>query len=111
MLALPYGAADTGPICSAPRRMAGVQRAMTRKKPREMRADRDRTDAGTAAAVRNTKRLVQIQMRHVGAERSRRGQTDQRIQIRAVDIDLAAAAWTMSQISLIRVSNTPCVDG
>ena len=55
-----------------------------------MRADADRTDAGAAAAVRNAERLVQVEMRHVGAELAGRGEADERIQVRAVDVHLAA---------------------
>src|SRR5213075_448796 len=64
--------------------------AMSGKKRREMCPARDGTDAWSAAAVRNAKGLVQIEVRNIGAEAARRCQTDQRIQIRAVDIHLAA---------------------
>ena len=55
-----------------------------------MRLARDRPHAGTAAAVRNAERLVQVEVRHVGAELAGRGEADQRVQVRAVDVDLAA---------------------
>ena len=90
MLALPYGAADTGPIASDARVGFCAQRAMAGQKLRQVRTDRDRTDARAAAAVRNAERLVQIQMRNIGAEFPRRGEPDQRIEVRAVDVDLAA---------------------
>ena len=57
---------------------------------REVRAHRDRADAGTAAAVRDAERLVQVQVRHVGAERGQVGHSDQRVEIRPVDVHLAA---------------------
>ena len=63
---------------------------MAGQEPGEVRADADRTDAGTAAAVRDAERLVQIEVRHVGAELARRGKADERIQVRAVDVHLAA---------------------
>ena len=56
----------------------------------EVRPDRDRADAGAAAAVRDAERLVQVQVRHVGAERSGPGQPDQRVQVRPVHVHLAA---------------------
>ena len=50
----------------------------------------NRPDAGPAAAVRNAKRLVQIQMAHVRADEAGRSQTDLRVHVRAVHINLAA---------------------
>ncbi len=64
--------------------------SVRRQEPRQMCAYRDRSDAGPATAVRNTKSLVQIQVRNVGAELPRRSQADQRIEVRAVDIDLSS---------------------
>ena len=55
-----------------------------------MRADPDRADARAAAAVRDAERLVQVQVRHIGAEPARPGQSDQRVQVGAVDVHLAA---------------------
>ncbi len=55
-----------------------------------MGAGGDRADAGAAAAVRDAERLVQVQVRHVRAEPARPGQPDQRVQVRAVHVDLAA---------------------
>ena len=57
---------------------------------RQVRADRHRTDARAASAVRYAERLVQIQMRNVGAEFARRRQPDQRIEVCAIDVDLTA---------------------
>ena len=57
---------------------------------RQMRAHRDRADAGPAAAVRDAERLVQVQVADVAAELARSGQTDQRVEVGAVDVDLAA---------------------
>ena len=55
-----------------------------------MLADRDRADAGTAAAVRDAEGLVQVQVGHVGAEPARLGEAEQRVEVRTVDIDLSA---------------------
>ena len=90
MLALPYGAADTGPMRSARASTLPCKRAMAGQEARQMRGDRDRADARSAAAVRNAEGLVQVQMRDVGAEFAGRGQPDQRVHVGAVDVDLAA---------------------
>ena len=55
-----------------------------------MRGDGDRAHAGPAAAVRDAEGLVQIQMRDVGAEFAGRGEPDQRVEVGAVDVHLAA---------------------
>ena len=55
-----------------------------------MRAHADRTDAGTAATVRDAERLVQIEVRDVGAELARPRDTDQRVEVRAVEVHLTA---------------------
>ena len=64
-------------------RVAGQER-------REVRAHRDRTDAGAAATVRDAERLVQVEVRDVAAELARLGQPDERVEVGAVDVDLAA---------------------
>ena len=81
----PYGAADTGVLVGqfGGQRMAGQER-------REVRAHRDRADAGAAAAVRDAERLVQVQVADVAAELARPGQPDQRVEVGAVDVDLTA---------------------
>src|SRR5690606_4539467 len=50
----------------------------------------DRADTGTAAAVRNAERLVQVEMADITAETARPGQSDQCVQVRTVDVDLTA---------------------
>ena len=62
---------------------------MPRQEWRQMRLHADRPDTWSAAAVRNTKSLVQIQVRDVAAEFTRRAQADHRIHVGAVDIHLA----------------------
>jgi hypothetical protein len=56
----------------------------------EVFAHADRADAGSAAAVGDAEGLVQVQVRDVGAELAGRGDADQRVQIGAVQVDLAA---------------------
>src|SRR6186713_3293627 len=63
---------------------------MSRQEWREMRFARDGADTRAAAAVRNAEGLVQVEVRHVGTESTRRGKPDERVQVSAVDIDLAA---------------------
>ena len=63
---------------------------MTGKKRRQMCLACNGTDTRPAAAMRNAKRLVQIEVRNVCAEVARRGEPDERVQVRAIDIDLAA---------------------
>ena len=81
MPADPYGAAAHRAVAPA----ASVRAGTAPGAP-----DRHRADARTAAAVRDAERLVQVQMRDVGAELARPGEADQRVQVRAVDVDLAA---------------------
>ena len=60
MPAEPYGAAATGPPTPLDRPGG--------RKGRQVGADGDRADARAAAAVRDAERLVQVEVRHVGAE-------------------------------------------
>ena len=69
MPAEPHGAgadrADAG-------RRAGLgPQRVVRQERREVRAHADRPDARAAAAVRDAERLVQVEVRHVGAEPAR----------------------------------------
>src|SRR5215470_19324377 len=50
--------------------------------------DADRTHTGTAAAVRNTEGLMQIEMADIGAVIAGPRQADLRVEISAVQIDL-----------------------
>ena len=45
---------------------------------------------GTAAAVGDAERLVQVEVRHVGAELARLGHADERVEVGAVEVHLAA---------------------
>ena len=40
--------------------------------------------------MRDTKCLVQVEVRDVGTKLARRGQPDERVEVRAVEIDLSA---------------------
>jgi hypothetical protein len=55
--------------------------------------------ARTAATVRDAEGLVQVQVRDVGAELARLCEPDQRVHVRAVDVDLPAVAMHQPQIS------------
>ena len=88
MLAEPQGAAETGPgpLAGPGRRL---QRVVGQEAP-QMAAHGDGADAGPAAAVRDAERLVQVQMRDVGAELARLREADERVEVGAVDVDLPA---------------------
>src|SRR5690242_21801146 len=55
-----------------------------------MRPARYGPDARAAAAMRDAERLVQVEMRYVRAEAARRGQPDERVEVRAIDVHLPA---------------------
>ena len=63
---------------------------MARQKRLQVRPHRDRPYARPTAAVRDAERLVQIQMADVAAELPRPRQTDQGVEVRTVDVHLAA---------------------
>ena len=88
MLAEPQGAAETGP---GP--LAGPAAAWSgwfgRKRRRWARTATG-PDARAAAAVRDAERLVQVQVRDVGAELAGLCEADERVQVGAVDVHLAA---------------------
>ena len=52
----------------------------------------DWADAGTAAAMWNAKRFVQIQMTHVRADIARPAEADLSVHVGAVHVNLTAAA-------------------
>src|SRR4051794_20321097 len=68
----------------------GVDPGGARQERRQVLADADRTHAGAATAVRDAKGLVQVEVADVGAEPPRLGQPHHRVQVGAVDVDLAA---------------------
>ena len=55
-----------------------------------MFGDADGTDAGAAAAVRNAKGLVQIQVANIGADVAGAAKTDLGVHVRAIHVNLAA---------------------
>ena len=63
---------------------------MSGKKGRQMPCNTDRPHPGTAAAVRDTKRLVQIEMAHVSPDVARTAKADLGIHVGTVHVDLAA---------------------
>ena len=57
---------------------------------RKMRLDADRPDARPAAAMRDAEGLVQVHVADIGADIARTSEADQRVEVGAVEIDLAA---------------------
>ncbi len=57
---------------------------------RQVCAGANGTNTRAATAMRDTKGLVQVQVRNIGTKLTRRGTTDQCIQIGPVEINLAA---------------------
>src|SRR5438067_6253143 len=55
-----------------------------------MWGDADRTDAGPATTVRDAKSFVQVEMANVGADIAGAAETDLRVHVRAVHVNLAA---------------------
>ena len=55
-----------------------------------MRRHADRPHAGASPAMRNRKRLVQIQMANVRADRCRAGEPDLRVHVCAIHVHLTA---------------------
>src|SRR5439155_4289430 len=67
-----------------------IQRCSRGQKWDEMFGHADRPNTWAAAAVRNTKRLMQVQMANVGAVIARTAKAALRIHIGAVHVNLAA---------------------
>ena len=63
---------------------------MRREEGHEVLGDADRSHAGTAAAVRDAERLVQVQVADVGADVRRAAEADLRVHVGAVHVHLAA---------------------
>src|ERR1700730_882875 len=72
---------------------------MAGQKRREVRLDADRPHARAATAVRNAKGLVKIHMAHVGADVARTREPYERVEICAVEIDLAAVRMCDRQVN------------
>ena len=73
-------------------RAAGIDCRVPGEERREMRPDADRAHAGAATAMRDAERLVQIEMADIGAVVAGPRQPDLRVQIGAIEIDLATMA-------------------
>ncbi len=55
-----------------------------------MGADRHRSDSRAATAMRDTERLVQVEMTHVRAELARLRHPEKSVKVCAIGVDLAA---------------------
>ena len=88
MSADPHGAPEIGPTPVAG--PASAHERMVREERRQVGADADRAHAGPASSVRDAERLVQVEMRDVGAELAGLRQADHGIQVGAVEIHLPA---------------------
>jgi hypothetical protein len=84
---------------------------MAGQKFRQMLRHANRPHAGTAAAVRNAKGLVQIDMADVRPDAAGTAQADLRVHVRAVHIDLPAVIVDDLANSRMPSSKTPCVEG
>src|SRR6185312_13142552 len=57
---------------------------------REVRFGRDGPDSRPTTTVRDAEGLVQVEVRHIAAEVAEPGETEQGVEVRAIDVDLAA---------------------
>ena len=108
MPAEPHGAAETGP--GPVSGLAGTSGWLGRNGTRCSRTPIG-PHARAAAAVRDAEGLVQVEVADVGAEAARLGQPDQRVEVGAVDVHLAAGVVHRGADLLHLGSNTPCVEG
>ena len=90
MLALPQGAAETGADGVGSRAVDPVRIGRPGRNLTRCSATPIGPDARAAAAVRDAKCFVQIQMANVGADVARPAETDLRVHVRAVHVNLAA---------------------
>ena len=74
------------------RRVDGIDQGVIGQERRQVLQHPDRPDPRAAAAVGNGEGLVQVQVRHVGADFAGPADADQGIQVGAVEIHLAAVA-------------------
>ena len=88
MLALPHGAALMAPDADSFRRV--MTSGVPGRNGDEMFRHADRAHARPAAAVRNAKGFVQIEMADVRADVAGAGEADLRVHVRAVHVNLAA---------------------
>ena len=83
----PHGAAAMAPAARGGTSV-GTQRVI-RQVRRQVGAHSDRADPGPATTVRDAERLVQVQVRYIGAELTWARQTNHRVEVRSVDVDLS----------------------
>ena len=84
---------------------------MVREEGSKMSADADRADPGTSAPMRDGECLVQIEVGDVGAKATRLRQTDERVEVGPVDIDLPAGVVDDLDRAVMPSSKTPWVEG
>jgi hypothetical protein len=90
MLALPHGAALTAPIGALPMDLSdGWAGEKVGEVLNQMR-HANRADARAAAAVRDAKRFVQVQVADIRADEAGAGEADLGVHVRAVHVNLAA---------------------
>ena len=87
MLAEPYGAPEIGADAGL-RTRRRVERVVGQER-RQVLAHADRADARATATVGDAERLVQVEVGDVGAELARPGHPHERVEVGAVDVDLA----------------------
>ena len=110
MPAEPHGAAEIGPGPGG--RPGRRHQRVVGQERRQVGPHADGPDARAAAAVGDAERLVQVQVRHVGAEAARPGQADHGVEVGAVEVHLpAGVVHGGRRSSSIASSNTPWVDG
>ena len=77
-----------------------------------MRRHTDRAHPGPAATVGNAERLVQVQVADVGADVAGTAETDLRVHVGAIHVDLAAVLVDdPADLLAPSPSNTPWVEG
>ena len=107
MLALPHGAALTAPPLGG----VATGHRMTRQEIHQMLRYTDRPHTWPAAAMRNAERFMQVNVAHIRAQFARLRDTDHRVEVRAIQIHLAAGRMYHFTNLANASSNTPCVEG
>ena len=95
---------DTAPTGA---RALDAAAAVARQERHQVGDHAHRPDAGPAAAVRNAEGLVQVQVADVAAELARRGDADERVHVRAVDV--AAPGEFGGDVSHLNLHKTFCI--
>ena len=108
--------ARTAPRCGRNRAdrvlVAWSGQRVAREERGQVSADADRAHAGTAAAVRDAERFMQVQVTDVRADVAGSAQPDLSVHVGAVHVDLTAVlVHDLADLVGSASSNTPCVDG